>query len=172
MTALAISAKKWLNFEGKDVVKLLSVLTAKKDEQNSLEMPCARAYLSWQNCVALQRSCWMGEANGVSALRQDPVWRSVHVIASLLQKTVSWVSIPQLARHPLSLRTWHGTLTALGGGEGRATISRARRAGSCCHVRSSSVAVTREEVRPGSTGFSHLWDDGEIMVFRAPHLHL
>lgn len=46
-----------------------TVLTAKKDEQNSLEMPHARVYLSWQSCLALQRSCWMGEANGASALR-------------------------------------------------------------------------------------------------------
>ena len=64
VTALAISAKTWLNFEGKNVVVLLSVLTDKKDEQNLLEMPRMRVYRSWQRCLALPRSCWMGEAVG------------------------------------------------------------------------------------------------------------
>lgn len=36
VTALAISARTWLDFEGKNVVILLSVLTDKKNEQTLL----------------------------------------------------------------------------------------------------------------------------------------
>lgn len=94
------------------------------------------------------------------------------MLLSFPPKTVTWVIFPEPTRRTFSLRTWHGTSAALGGGEGRATISEAGGAVSCCHIRSSSGAVTQEEVRPGANSFSHVWDNGEIVVFGAPDLNV
>lgn len=81
VTALAISAKMWLKFEGTQ----LSVLTDKKDEHNSLEVPCMRVYLSWQSCSALTTRDVCPEA------RPSLVVCTCDIMSFPL-KTVSWVS--------------------------------------------------------------------------------